>query len=186
MLDLTYSNLIELIKPYKIASRRESTAFLHWFLTNIYRLSKIEVDDIVCDGHGDKGIDGIYINDYEGCIDVFQSKIVQRSDKTLGDTVLKEFLGTLRQLETESSVESLISTTSNNQLKHLLEDNKEKILSTDYSIRGLFVTNTSQDSNAENLLKTISSSSTNNTFLPFPSSSAISIISSFCSFSSSP
>ena len=86
MLNLDYSNLIEIIKPYKTTGRTESAAFLHWFLVNIYRLEQIEVDNIICDGQGDKGIDGIYINDNEGCIDILQSKIVQKDTKTLGDT----------------------------------------------------------------------------------------------------
>ena len=49
MLSLDYSNLIDLIKVYKISGRTESTAFLHWFLVNIYRLEKMEVDNIICD-----------------------------------------------------------------------------------------------------------------------------------------
>ena len=93
MLNLEYSNLIDIIKRYNISGRTESTAFLYWFLVNIYRLEKMEVDHIICDGHGDKGIDGIYVNDNEDCIDIFQSKIVQRNTKTLGDTKLKEFKG---------------------------------------------------------------------------------------------
>jgi hypothetical protein len=77
MLDLSYGNLLNLIQPYKVSGRTESTAFLHWFLVNLYRLDIMEVEDIICDGHGDKGIDGIYINQNEECIDIFQSKIVQ-------------------------------------------------------------------------------------------------------------
>ncbi len=100
MLDLNYTNLVSLIKSHKVQGRTESTAFLHWFLVNIYRLERIEADDVICDGRGDKGIDGIYINENGGYIDVFQSKIVQRENKTLGDTQLKEFIGSLSQLET--------------------------------------------------------------------------------------
>ena len=61
MLDLNYTNLLNLIQPYQ-QGRTNSTAFLHWFLVNLYRLERIEVDDIVCDGHGDKGIDGVYFH----------------------------------------------------------------------------------------------------------------------------
>ncbi|MEC4894877.1 MAG: AIPR family protein [Oscillatoria sp. PMC 1050.18] len=159
MLNLNYSNLLEEIKPYKVSGRTESTAFLQWFLVNIYRLDRIEVDDIVCDGHGDKGIDGIYINDNEERIDIFQSKIVQKDSKTLGDTQLKEFFGTLEQLKSENGVENLIATTGNSQLKNLLKENKKKFLSSDYLICGVFITNANKDSNANSLLKTISSNS---------------------------
>ena len=158
MLNLDYSNLLEIIKPYRKTGRTESAAFLHWFLVNIYRLEQMEVDNIICDGQGDNGIDGIYVNDNEGCIDIFQSKIVQKDTKTLGDTQLKEFVGSLSQLETQDGIESIIKNTGNTQLKNLLTENKEKLYSSDYFIRGIFVTNASKDSNANNLLKTISSS----------------------------
>jgi hypothetical protein len=157
MLDLSYSNLLNLIQPYKVSGRTESTAFLHWFLVNLYRLDPMEVDDIVCDGHGDKGIDGIYINNNEELIDVFQSKIVQRENKTLGDSQLKEFIGSLDQLTTEEGLESLCST-SNQQLKNLLIEHKETLISSEYSIRGIFVTNADKDSNADSLLDATASS----------------------------
>jgi hypothetical protein len=158
MLNLDYSNLLEIVKPYKTNGRTESAAFLHWFLVNIYRLEPIEVDNIICDGQADKGIDGIYINDNEGCIDILQSKIVQKDTKTLGDTQLKEFIGSLSQLKTEDGIDSLINNTGNTQLKNLLIDNKEKLYSSDYFIRGIFITNASKDSNADSLLQTIPSS----------------------------
>ena len=34
MLNLDYSNLLEIVKPYKKTGRTESAAFLHWFLVN--------------------------------------------------------------------------------------------------------------------------------------------------------
>ena len=131
---------------------------LHWFLVNIYRLEPMEVDNIICDGQGDNGIDGIYVNDNEECIDIFQSKIVQKDTKTLGDTQLKEFIGSLTQLETKDGIELIIKKTGNTQLKNLLLEHKEKLYSSDYFIRGIFVANASKDSNANNLLQTISSS----------------------------
>lgn len=164
MLDLNYSNLLTLIEPYKVSGRTDSTAFLCWFLVNLYRLERMTVDDIVCDGRGDKGIDGIYVNDNEGFIDVFQSKIVQNDSKTLGDTQLKEFIGSLSQLKTEDSLNSLIESLSEPdkkdshliQLSNSLENSKEYLLSSDYSIRGIFVTNATKDDNANKLLRAVS------------------------------
>lgn len=86
MINLDYADLVKMIQPFKIVGREEASAFLSWFLVKIYRLDIIEVQNIVCDGFGDKGIDGIYINENEECIDIFQSKTVQKSSKTLGDT----------------------------------------------------------------------------------------------------
>jgi hypothetical protein len=157
MLDLSYSNLLNLIQPYKVSGRTESTAFLHWFLVNLYRLDPMEVDDIVCDGSGDKGIDGIYINNNEELIDIFQSKIVQNQNKTLGDNQLKEFIGSLNQLTTEQGLESLDST-SNQQLKNLLIEHKDVLVSSGYSIRGIFVTNANKDSNSDSLIDATASS----------------------------
>jgi len=92
MIDLSYTNILNLIQPYKVSGRTESTAFLYWFLVNLYRLDVMEVENIVCDGRGDKGIDGIYINHNEECIDIFQAKLVQNISRTLGDTNLKNSL----------------------------------------------------------------------------------------------
>lgn len=156
MLNLNYANLVQIVQPYKVPGREESSAFLSWFLVNIYRLDIIEVQNIVCDGHGDKGIDGIYVNESEECIDIFQSKTVQNPDKTLGDTQLKEFVGSLKQLETLEGVQSMISTTGNSQLKNLLNEYKDLLTSSKYTIRGIFVTNAIKDSNAESFLKATS------------------------------
>ncbi len=154
MIDLSYTNILKLIQPYKVSGRTESTAFLHWFLVNLYRLDVMEVEDIVCDGRGDKGIDGIYINHNEECIDVFQAKLVQKTTRTLGDTQLKEFIGSLSQLVTEQGIESLIQSTDNSQLKNLIIENKELLLSSsNYLVRGIFVTNADKDMNAETLLQ---------------------------------
>ena len=126
-------------------------------LINIYRLETIEVQSIVCDGKGDKGIDGIYVNESEECIDIFQSKTVQKSNKTLGDTQLKEFVGSLEQLETAEGIQSMISTTGNSQLKNLLLECKDLLISSKYKVRGIFVTNSVKDSNAESFLQATAS-----------------------------
>jgi hypothetical protein len=156
MLNLDYANIIPLLQPYKVQGREEASAFLSWFLVNIYRLDLIEVQNIVCDGHGDKGIDGIFINENEECIDVFQSKTVQSPSKTLGDTQLKEFVGSLKQLETANGIDSIISTTGNTQLKNLLREYRDRFISSKYTIRGIFVTNANKDSNAESFLEATS------------------------------
>jgi AIPR protein len=153
MINLDYVDLVKIIQPYRTPGREEASAFLSWFLVKIYRLDIIEVQNIVCDGHGDKGIDGIYLNENEECIDIFQSKTVQRPAKTLGDTQLKEFAGTLQQLETAQGVDSMIASTGNTQLKNLLVEYRDIIVSSKYSIRGIFVTNAVKDSNAESFLQ---------------------------------
>lgn len=78
-LDLTYPAILQYVTPYKGAKRTESAAFLIWYLVNYYRLDELEATDCVCDQSGDKGVDGIYVNDGAGTIDIFQSKISQKA-----------------------------------------------------------------------------------------------------------
>lgn len=160
-INIEYPNLVSLLKPYEAEGRTESTAFLYWFLVNIYRLEEMVVQDIICDGRGDKGIDGIYINENEEIIDIFQAKIVKSPSKTLGDTQLKEFIGSLQQVKDDVDLDDFIKKTDNPQLKGLLESNKQYFLSQDFSIRGVFITNVLKDNNAKQLLETLS-----NTDLP--------------------
>ncbi|WP_343731111.1 hypothetical protein [Duganella sp.] len=61
-IDLRYAALLARIQAYQGARRSESAAFLIWYLVNYYRLDELEATDCVCDQAGDKGIDGIYVN----------------------------------------------------------------------------------------------------------------------------
>jgi hypothetical protein len=64
--DLQYAALLARIKPYQSKRRSESAAFLIWYLVNYYRLDELEATDCVCNLAGDKGIDGIYVNEGGG------------------------------------------------------------------------------------------------------------------------
>ncbi|AGY58083.1 hypothetical protein GKIL_1837 [Gloeobacter kilaueensis JS1] len=156
LIDLTYNSMLTLIHPYLVSGRTESAAFLHWFLVHIYRLDQMLVEDIVCDGPQDRGIDGIYVDEHEEYIDVFQTKITQNSSRTLGDVVLKEFLGTLHQFQTIDKVDLLIATASNPQLKGLLLE-KRSFFERGYPIRGIFVTNMAKNVDSDNYLESLES-----------------------------
>jgi hypothetical protein len=93
---LSYPDILKLFGVHAIKERTESRAFLAWFLENYYRLDEMEVSDSICDGRYDKGIDGIYVNEQLAQVDVFQSTLAH-GHKTLGDTSLKEFAGTMSQ-----------------------------------------------------------------------------------------
>ena len=95
-LNFEFPNILSLFEEYKDPKRNSSSAFLIWYLINYYRLDEQEAIDSVCDQKGDKGIDGIYINHSEGMIDIFQTKLTEKNGRTLGDTSLKEFVGTLQ------------------------------------------------------------------------------------------
>lgn len=96
MIDLTFPNVLNLFEKYRDDNRSNSAAFLIWYLENYYRLDDLEAIDSVCDQRGDKGIDGIYLNESEGTIDIFQTKLTEKTGRTLGDTSLKEFYGSLQ------------------------------------------------------------------------------------------
>jgi hypothetical protein len=83
--DLKYDQLVKLVAPYNIEGRTESAAFLRWFLENKVRLEETDADDAICDASNDRGIDGIVVNDLNEQVLIFQSKITQNDDRTLGD-----------------------------------------------------------------------------------------------------
>lgn len=149
---LKYPDVLKLFGGHAMKERTESRQFLAWFLENYYRLDQMEVSDCICDGNYDKGIDGIYVNDQLGHIDVFQSTLAH-GPKTLGDTALKEFAGTLSQLKDKETVENLLKTSKNAALTSLLKTNNiaEKV-DEGYKVRGIFITNSARDSNAREYL----------------------------------
>jgi hypothetical protein len=111
MFELDYPKLLEMFPEHLDPKRRsESASFLIWYLQNYYRLDPGEATDAVCDQPNDKGIDGIFVNDNDKTITVFQSKISQSSKAAIGDKPLREFAGSLTQFSTRASIENLIKT----------------------------------------------------------------------------
>lgn len=102
--ELEYSNLSSLLSPYRKKERSVSRSFLNWFLENIFGIDDTSADDAICDGGQDKGIDAIYVDELNEEIIIFQSKTVESATKTIGDTSLKEFAGTLSQLSTIENI----------------------------------------------------------------------------------
>ncbi|WP_134091335.1 hypothetical protein [Olivibacter sp. XZL3] len=152
-MNVDYITLLKEIEFYLVNSRSESAAFLMWYLEKYYRLDKEEAIDSICDNNGDKGVDGIYINEALGTIDIFQSKISQSSKKTIGDTILKEFYGTLCQFESKEKIQNLIDSAGKAEVASLIKrlDLLEKIDA--YKIRGIFVANINLSTDGTNYLK---------------------------------
>lgn len=151
--DLDYSNLVEIIKPFTNKGLPESAAFLNWFLEHIFRLDDVQAHDCVCDSTNDKGVDGIYVDDFEQRIVVFQSKIRQKAGGTLGDVALKEFAGTLSQFSSVSSIDLLLNGTANAELKKLIQSLKVRDrVAKGYIVEGNFVTNQEGDHNTSEYL----------------------------------
>ncbi len=152
-LDLAYPSILKHFGRHLVEGRLESRAFLGWFLEHFYRLDSVEAQDAICDGPDDKGIDGIYIDANLERVDVFQTKLYQKTTKTLGDTALKEFAGTLDQLRTRERAENLAKETGNLELRALLRSGEVgKLVEGGYELRGIFVTNVPQNVDATNYL----------------------------------
>lgn len=154
MIDLSYPELLEAFPEHLDPKRSESASFLIWYLENYYRLDSVEAVDSVCDQKGDKGVDGIFVNDNDQTITILQSRISQNSKATIGDTSLKEFAGTISQFETTEKIKHLIATAGNAEVAALSKrlDLANKIAT--HELRGEFVTNIDLDKNGTDFLKT--------------------------------
>lgn len=153
MITVDYPDLLNLISEYNISGRTESAAFLMWYLENYYRLDSQEAVDHVCDQNNDKGIDGIYINEANGTIDVFQCKISQTPGRTIGDKFLREFYGSLSQFSSKEQLKNLVNTAGNNQVANLV--NRLQLIDNlgAYNVRGIFLANIELDGNGRGFLQ---------------------------------
>jgi hypothetical protein len=106
-INVDYPELLKLFPEHLTPDRSESASLLIWYLENYYRLDTLEAQDAVCDQRGDKGVDGIFVNDDDQSITVFQSTIRQDPHSTIGDKSLREFAGTISQFETPESIQNL-------------------------------------------------------------------------------
>ena len=148
-LKLEYPAILDSIKSCLVPGRTESHAFLVWFLQHYFRLDEIEAQESVCDGPDDKGIDGIYVDENLETVFIFQCKLVQNAKRTLGDTALKEFVGTLSQFRDPNTIGDIAATTANAELAKLLTSaNVAKLVDDGFAINGAFITNIDRDANA--------------------------------------
>lgn len=152
-LNLDYPQILDLFKRHLDPKRSQSASFLIWYLENYYRLDTQAAIDSVCDQRGDKGVDGIFVNDSDETVTIFQGTISQKSGTKLGDKSLREFAGTLTQFKNAASVKGLAKAAGNNLLADLIKrlDLESKI--DKYKVKGEFLTNIDTDANGENFLK---------------------------------
>ena len=148
-----YNQMREEVAEFSVG-RGESAAFLIWFLQNFFRLETQDAIDSVCDQTNDKGIDGIYVDDEEEIVYLFQSKFSPNNNQNQGDNDIRNFIGARQWFENEESVNSLLSSTANKDLKSLVKRSKiaEK---TQYRLVSVFVTNKSFNSHAKEYINVI-------------------------------
>nr|MBA2556085.1 hypothetical protein [Chloroflexota bacterium] len=106
--------------PHLAGTRTRSTALLAWFLHAAWRVDLDHVDDAICDGGGDKGIDGLVVDDDLREITLFQAKHRRSADQEQGDKDLKALLGAAAYFERAESVDGLLASNPNNELRKLL------------------------------------------------------------------
>jgi hypothetical protein len=126
---------------------------LIWYLENYYRLDRVEAVDAVCDQKGDKGVDGIFVNDNDATITIFQAKISQSSNTTIGDTSLKEFAGTLKQFETPESIHDLVTSSGSAHVAALVKRLDLANKRVTHELRGEFLSNVDIDGSGTSYLK---------------------------------
>jgi len=121
-------------------TRSESSAFLFWFLENFFRLDKQDAEDCICDQTNDKGIDGIYVDDEDEIIFLFQSKYSPQDHQSQGDNDLRNFIGARQWFKDEASVQKLLDSAASSDLKSLVKG-ANLIEKTQYQSVSVFVTN---------------------------------------------
>jgi hypothetical protein len=130
-----------------------SSNFLEWFLINYFAIDEDLVNDFICDGSNDKGIDGIYADDENEIIYFFQTKFTKKENSTLGDVDLKNFIASIGQFNSIDSLNILRDNVNNDLLSLIKLLDLENKINT-YDKKALFITNKPQDNNALSYSKT--------------------------------
>jgi hypothetical protein len=141
------------VNRWATVKSNESRAFLKWFLINYYRLDEDIAEFHICDNPNDKGIDGIYTDDFSNIIFVFQSKYSPKGGADQGDSDLRNFYGVKAWFESPANIESLDNTIANQELKDMV--NRLEIstkIEQGWTIVQVFVTNKTFNRDAQDYL----------------------------------
>lgn len=138
-----YDLVEEEIERHHIGTRERSAALLAWFMETVWRVEPEDVEEAICDGAGDKGIDGILVNEDLGEITIFQSKHRKKAGADQGDSDLAKLVGAAKYFETPEAVDGLLAAKPNPELKQLLERLKirDRVAEGAQATRLVFVTN---------------------------------------------
>lgn len=143
------------VEYFKQNYRNDNSAFLIWFLKNIYCLSEQDSVDAVCDGQRDKGIDAIYYDENDDNIIIFQSEFSPNDDQGSGDSKIREFAGVMNWFKDSDSVRSLESALINEELKRkLINLSISDKIEEGCEVSFVYITNKVFDRNATEFLST--------------------------------
>ena len=148
--------LDEQFAVHHVGNRTESTAMLAWFLENVWREEPDQIEDALCDGSNDKGIDAILIDRDAREITVFQAKRRRSDDRNQGENDLKQFRGNGVYFRGPDGMDDLLASNPNEELRLLIERLELRELLAEeepWDVRFVFVTNANLDPTAEKYLE---------------------------------
>jgi hypothetical protein len=139
---------------FETGGRSATAALLIWFLRHVKRLDDTEAPDAVCDGPGDKGIDGIWVDVLGEEIVLLQAKRRAAITTTQGDADLQRLVGAASWFSSPQQVDALLEAGPNPELRGLVERNnlREKVES-GFTTKSVFVTNGLFDSSGSGYLE---------------------------------
>ena len=144
---------------YRIGTRTESAALLAWFLRNVWLVEPEDVDDSICDGGGDKGIDALVVDEEQSEITIFQSKHRKAADAGQGDADIKNLYGASMYFVDTSTVDGLLASKPNPELRALLLRLRvrDRVAEGAHTARLVFVTNGTLDLAGQSYVDSMSS-----------------------------
>lgn len=147
----------EEFQPFHTGTRTESAALLAWFLAAVWRVEPEDIDDAICDGSGDKGIDGLLVDDDLGEITVLQTKHKVNATGQQGDLDLKNLVGAAAYFDNEATIDGLLASHPNAELTRLLNrlKVKEKVAAGAHATRLIFVTDGELDAAGQSYVDAI-------------------------------
>jgi hypothetical protein len=152
-----FSFLDEQFEPHLIGDRTGSTAMLAWFLEHVLLEEPEEVEDALCDGSNDKGVDAVVINADAREITVFQGKRRRNAERRQGDSDLQQFRGIAPYFRGPDGIDDLLAASPNEELRKLVERHQLREILDDedpWSVSLVFVTNAELDPAATAYLTT--------------------------------
>ena len=152
-----YDLLDRQLEPFHIGNRTKTTALLAWFIETVMREDPDRVEDAICDGGGDKGIDGIVVDVDANEVFVLQAKHRANPTVTQGDADLKQFMGVAAYFDGAEGIDRLLASSPNQELANLVARLELKKLfdEAEPAVRLVFVTNGKRDDSAKDYLKAI-------------------------------
>lgn len=147
----------EEIAVYQVGTRTISAALLAWFLNTVWRLDLPDVDDAICDGPGDKGIDALVAEENLREITLFQAKHRTTADADQGDKDLRNLIGAAAYFDSVERVDALDASKPNPELRRLLKrlGIREKVADGSHATRAVFLTNGVLDPSGRDYVRTM-------------------------------